>query len=201
MSNNELEKKDVEIARLKAELKSNVAEDVDAMVDMSKEIMRLDGENASLREQLMWVVVLEGNNVDLGKTRELMQLEIGRLQDENEKLKEREAKWQAMCEESVGCSILADEFEGEAHEPGEFGRYIKNMEGQITALKEELERIKWAARANSRDKVSDILLHYDAELARQFPQSEKNIERIKEERLDAVNNVYRTTNDPNHTSN
>ena len=37
-----------------------------------------------------------------------------------------------------------------------------------------------------RGKIQEILEHYDAELAQQFPQSERNIEHIKLERLIAI---------------
>ena len=66
---------------------------------------------------------------------------IENLKAEITRLNEREKAWQAMCEKSVGSSMLADEFADEPHEPENFGAYIKNMEEQITRLNGEVAQM------------------------------------------------------------
>ena len=68
---------------------------------------------------------------------------------EIERLQTQENKWQSMCEEFVGCSMLADEFRGEPHEPENFKDYIKNLLRQIESMNSRLsaaEKVVEAAR-------------------------------------------------------
>jgi len=60
---------------------------------------------------------------------------------------------------------------------------------QVTDYQVAKEALGDKRAIDMRDKLSEILDHYDTELARQFPQSERNIARIKEERLNAVQHL------------
>lgn len=88
-----------------------------------------------------------GNNYDGSPCRvrskeeyEALTTAITLLQD-YQKLLDREKKWQDMCNKHVGCSMLADEFAGEPHEPEEFGGYVDNLEQQAEDYQKLRERI------------------------------------------------------------
>jgi hypothetical protein len=58
-----------------------------------------------------------------------------------QELLDREKEWQDMCNKHVGCSMLADEFAGEPHEPEEFGGYVDNLEQQAEDYQKLRERV------------------------------------------------------------
>lgn len=65
---------------------------------------------------------------------------------ESARLREEIAKWQKMCEEFVGCSMLSDEFADEPHEPESFGGYVKNLIGQIDSQSLLIEKLREALK-------------------------------------------------------
>ena len=54
----------------------------------------------------------------------------------------QEKAWQEMCQKHVGCSMLADEFSDEPHDPEGFGRYVENLSQQIASLEQENEILR-----------------------------------------------------------
>ena len=54
----------------------------------------------------------------------------------------QEKAWQEMCQKHVGCSMLADEFADEPHDPEGFGRYVENLSQQIASLEQEKENLR-----------------------------------------------------------
>jgi hypothetical protein len=84
-----------------------------------------------------------------------------------EELKAELAKWQAMCNQFVGCSMLADEFASEPHEPELFGKYVENLIDQISSLEAQvalgkelwaaLKLISWKADSENIQQIEDAL--------------------------------------------
>lgn len=79
---------------------------------------------------------------------------------------DKEAEWQKMCERFVGCSMLADEFANEPHEPESFGNYIQNILDQLSAkdtlihtLREALEKQRY------RLKEIDMAMQHSIKMA------------------------------------
>ena len=97
------------------------------------------------KEFALGVDILSGTE-KVGKWASL-KYEIGALSSailliqDYQKLLDREKEWQDMCNKHVGCSMLADEFAGEPHEPEEFGGYVDNLEQQAEDYQKLRERV------------------------------------------------------------
>ena len=121
--------------------------------------MTLDEVVKVLREEKGYA---DGGYHGTPRTAEALKLAIHLIQD-YQKLLDREKKWQDMCNKHVGCSMLADEFAGEPHEPEEFGGYVDNLEQQAEdyqKLREKIDKEK-ITEVVRKTKYVGMVKHYE----------------------------------------